>query len=213
MTTDNDARLSAPATERNREPILAVLDRVLPPTGTVLEVASGTGEHAVFFAPRLKPRFWFPTEPDPRSRASIVAWMNHFPSDNLFPPIDLDVRSPVWSVETSEVRPENLPEITAIVAINLIHISPWDSTLGLMSGAGRILPRGGILYLYGAFKKAGKHTSASNAQFDEMLQLQNPAWGVRDLDEVVAVAAGENLTLLEAIAMPANNWSVVFQHR
>ncbi len=217
MNESLDARQYAPATQRNRETILKVLLQVLPPTGTVLEVSSGTGEHAVFFAPRLQPRKWIPSDPNPVARASIAAWREHCPADNLYPPIELDVRNPIWDVEQDKL-PEPLQDmgfnrdsIVAIVNINMIHISPWSACLGLMAGAGRILPPDGILYLYGPFKQGGKHTAPSNANFDESLQAQNPEWGVRDLDEVVAVAQAQNLSLVETYAMPANNLSVIFQ--
>ena len=212
-----DARQYAPATQRNREPILEVLLQVLPPTGTVLEVSSGTGEHAIFFAPRLYPRKWIPSDPNPVARASIAAWREQCPADNLYPPIALDARDPIWSVERDEL-PEPLQDIdfkrdpiVAIININMIHIAPWSACLGLMAGARRILSQGGILYLYGPFKQGGKHTAPSNAAFDESLRMQNPEWGVRDLDEVVAVAQAQNLFLVGTYAMPANNLSVIFQ--
>ena len=217
MNESLDARQYAPATQRNRETILKVLLQVLPPTGTVLEVSSGTGEHAVFFAPRLQPRKWIPSDPNPVARASIAAWREHCPADNLYPPIELDVRNPIWEVEQDKLPKPlqnvgfNRDSIVAIVNINMIHISPWSACLGLMAGAGRILPPNGILYLYGPFKQGGKHTAPSNANFDESLQAQNPEWGVRDLDEVVAVAQAQNLSLVETYAMPANNLSVIFQ--
>ncbi|MCT7988435.1 class I SAM-dependent methyltransferase [Laspinema olomoucense] len=211
MNNPNDPRRFAPATQRNREPILKVLRRVLPPRGTVLEVASGSGEHAIFFAPRLKPRFWQPSEPEPLLRESILAWMKEVPSDNLFPPIPLNVAESVWLIESAENPPVNLSEITAIIAINLIHISPFTATLGLMAGAGRILPTGGILYLYGPFKRGGKHTAPTNESFDEMLQQQNSEWGVRNLEEVEAVARKNGLNLQEIVEMPANNLSVIFR--
>lgn len=216
MNLVNDARQYAPATERNRQPILDILKRVLPPTGTVLEVASGTGQHAIYFAPQLQPRQWLPSEPDPILRASIIVWETDFPASNLHPPLILDVQQSIWPVEQP-----NLPltvsltefPITAIVNINMIHISPWSACLGLMAGANRILPSGGILYLYGPYQQNGQHTAPSNVSFDESLRASNPAWGVRHLEEVIAVAAAENLNLLEVIPMPANNLSVIFQHR
>ncbi|TVQ08493.1 MAG: DUF938 domain-containing protein [Leptolyngbya sp. DLM2.Bin27] len=232
MSTPPDARRYAPATERNREPILAVLQRVLPPTGTVLEISSGTGEHAVFFAPRLAPRQWLPSDLNPEARHSIAAWREAAPADNLHPPLALDAAAPVWPVETqpsetqpSETQPSDaqpsgdLPlaldwqrhPITALVNINMIHISPWAACLGLMAGAGRILPPGGVLYLYGPYKQGGQHTAPSNAAFDASLQAQNPHWGVRDLETVVAAAEAEGLTLVETTVMPANNLSVVFR--
>lgn len=217
MNIPDDERQHAPATERNREPILEILLRVLPPSGTVLEVASGTGEHAIFFAPRLSPRKWLPSDPNPSSRASIAAWRTHFPADNLYPPLDLDVCAPIWPVETGATlewlnRSDfNTLPLVAIVSINMIHIAPWSACLGLMAGAGRLLPPGGILYLYGPFKQGKKHTSPSNLTFDEALRAQNPDWGVRDLDDVVAAASTQHLNLLETYQMPANNLSVVFQ--
>lgn len=212
-----DARQYAPATQRNREPILEVLLQVLPPKGTVLEISSGTGEHAVFFASRLHPREWIPSDPNPIARASIAAWRESCPTDNLYPPIALDVCDAVWAIEGDE-PPEPLQDIdlkqdpiVAIVNINMIHIAPWSACLGLMAGAGRILPPGGILYLYGPFKQGGRQTAPSNANFDESLQMQNPEWGVRDLEEVIAVAETQNLSLVKTYAMPANNLSVIFK--
>ncbi|AUT03938.1 SAM-dependent methyltransferase [Nostoc sp. CENA543] len=209
MNTSQDARKYAPATQRNRQPILEILQQVLPPNGTILEIASGTGEHAIFFAPRLSPRRWLPSDPNPELRASIAAWSEHFPSDHLYPPIELDAIQPTWPVETDQNR--NDSPIVAIVNINMIHISPRSACLGLMAGAGRILPPGGILYLYGPFKQGGEHTAPSNAAFDESLRAQNPEWGVRNLEDVVAVAKQENLHLKGTYQMPANNLSVVFQ--
>ena len=204
MNNYPDARQYAPATERNREAILDVLLEVLPPTGTVLEVSSGTGEHAVFFAPRLTPRYWLPTDPNPLAIASINAWRSYTKAENLYPPIVLDACQPNW--ELKDVEP-----IRAIVNINMIHIAPWEACLGLMTGAGRILPPGGILYLYGPFTRGGKHTSPSNIAFDESLREQNPNWGVRDLDQVTEAAKSQQLNLVKTVAMPANNLSVIFQ--
>lgn len=201
MTEFND-RQYAPATQRNREPILEVLREVLPPSGTILEISSGTGEHAVFFAPRLAPRRWQPSDLNPVALASIAAWREVEPSENLAAPIAIDARDPVWNIEEP---------INAIVNINMIHISPWSACLGLMAGANRILPSGGILYLYGPYKQDGTHTAPSNEMFDESLQLQNPEWGVRNLEDVIAAAENQKLALLKVIAMPANNLSVVFQ--
>ena len=209
MNIPDDARQYAPATERNREPILEVLLRVLPPSGTILEVASGTGEHAVFFAPRLSPRKWLPSDPNPQSRASIASWRRHFPFSNLYPPLDLDVSASSWPVERA-LPDFNTSPLVAIVNINMIHISPWSASLGLMAGASRLLSPGGILYLYGPFKQGG-HTSPSNLAFDESLRARNPEWGVRNLEDVVAAASTQNLTMLETYQMPANNLSVVFQ--
>ncbi|MEH1871036.1 DUF938 domain-containing protein [Nostoc sp.] len=209
--TAQDARQYAPATERNREPILEVLLQELPKSGTILEIASGTGEHAVFFASRLRDFLWLPTDVNPQLRASIIAWTEHNVCDNIYAPQYLDVREPVWAVENGEFDWLSRKPIVAIVNINMIHISPWSACLGLMAGAGRILKAGGILYLYGPFKQGGEHTASSNAAFDEYLQAENQQWGVRNLDDVVAVANAQNLTLKQIYQMPANNLSVVFQ--
>lgn len=205
----SSAKQYAPATQRNREAILEVLLQVLPPSGTILEVASGTGEHAVFMAPRLPKHKWLPSDPNPKARASIAAWLNEVESNNLYEPVDIDASSPTWSIETSIA---NFSPITAIININMIHISPWTTCLGLMAGANRILPPGGILYMYGPYKQNGKHTAPSNEAFDESLKMQNPEWGVRDLEEVIIAATKQNLSFLKTFQMPANNLSVVFQH-
>jgi hypothetical protein len=199
-----DARQYAPTTQRNREPILEVLSRILP-EGNILELASGTGEHAIFFAPRLAPRQWYPSDPNPLLRDSIEAWRNYHPADNLHSPLDLDVCESKWRIEELEI------EINAIANINMIHISPWKACLGLMAGAGRILPVNGILYLYGPYKQNGEHTADSNRSFDESLRRQNPEWGVRNLEDVMRIAKSEGLKLQEIVAMPANNLSVIFQ--
>jgi Protein of unknown function (DUF938) len=204
MDNSQDLRRYAPATERNREPILAILQQVLPSTGTILEISSGTGEHAVFMAPQLAPRHWLPSDPNPEARASIAAWQQSAPCDDIHPPIDLDASSSEWLVSSKE-------PITAIVNINMIHIAPRSAYLGLFAGASRILPVGGILYLYGPFKQGGVHTAPSNAAFDESLRSQNPAWGIRDLEEITAVAHSHNLELQQVYPMPANNLSVVFK--
>lgn len=217
MNNSPDVRQYAPATLRNRDPILEVLLQILPSQGAVLEVSSGTGEHAVFLAPQFHPRPWIPSDPNPMARASIGAWRAHCPTDNLYPPIALDARAPVWPVELDEppaaLQAWDLKRdpIAAIVNINMIHIAPWSACLGLMAGARRILPPGGILYLYGPFKQGGKHTAPSNMAFDESLQMRNPEWGVRDLDQVIAVAQAQRLDLVKIVAMPANNLSVIFQ--
>ncbi|HTL88313.1 MAG TPA: DUF938 domain-containing protein, partial [Leptolyngbya sp.] len=164
----SDDRQYAPATQRNREPILKVLLEVLPPTGTILELSSGTGEHAVFFAPQLFARKWIPSDPNPIARASIASWRESEPSENLARPIEIDVREPIWSIERQQLS----EPIGAIVNINMIHISPWAACLGLMAGANRILKPGGILYLYGPYKQNGEHTAQSNEQFDRSLQQQ-----------------------------------------
>ena len=208
-------RQFAPATQRNREFILEVLQQVLPDSGTVLEVGSGTGEHAVFFAMHLPHLHWLPSDPNPMARASIAAWRAECGMQTLHPPLPLDACQEPWPVEIGQssttLGHELLQQpITAIVSINVIHIAPWEACLGLMAGAGRILSDGGVLYLYGPYKKDGKHTAPSNAAFDLSLRSQNPDWGVRNLQDVMAVAESEGLQLQQVVDMPANNLSVVF---
>lgn len=196
----------APATQRNREPILQVLQQVLPPTGTVLEIASGTGEHAVYFAPQLRPRQWLPSEVNPILEDSIRAWQAEFPCDVLAQPLTIDMMQENWAQQLSGKT------LSAMVAINLIHIAPWQACIGLMTGAEQLLTRGGLLYLYGPFKQGGEHTAESNTAFDQSLQQQNPQWGVRNLEDVVSLAQTHQLELQEVITMPANNLSVIFRH-
>lgn len=216
MPDGTDARSYAPATQRNRDPILAVLQQVLPPTGTVLEISSGTGEHAVYFAPRLAPRHWLPSDANPLALESIEAWRQAQPADLLYPPIPLDASASRWPIEDN---PAAMPidfaqhPITAIVNINMIHIAPWSAGLGLMAGAGRLLPAEGILYLYGPYRREGQHTAPSNAEFDAHLKAQNPEWGLRDLEMVVAAAQAEGLALVDVVPMPANNLSVIFRRQ
>ena len=201
----NDGRLYAPATERNREAILEVLERVLPNPGTVLEIASGTGEHASFFAPKLAPRRWLPSDISAPMLKSIAAWQQATHARYLLPAIPLDTCQTPWPVEMDDKR-----SIDAIVNINMIHIAPWAACEALMAGAGRVLPEGGVLYLYGPFKREGKHTAPSNDTFDSWLKEQNADWGVRDMDAVEASAKAHQLALTEFIEMPANNLSLVF---
>jgi SAM-dependent methyltransferase len=217
MNYSPNIRQHAPATLRNRQAILDVLLEVLPATGSVLEVSSGTGEHAAFFAPRLYPRKWIPSDPNPVALASITAWREECSTDNLLAPIALDAGETKWPVEhdplPEPLRGVNFQQepIVAIANINMIHISPWSACIGLMAGAQRILPAGGILYLYGPYKQAGQHTAPSNAEFDRSLQMQNPEWGVRNLEDVIAAAQTHNLSWVKTYAMPANNLSVIFQ--
>ncbi len=201
----NDGRLYAPATERNREAILEVLARVLPNPGTILEIASGTGEHASFFAPKLAPRRWLPSDISAPMLKSIAAWQRVTNARYLLPAIELDVCHDPWPLESDEKR-----SIDAIVNINMIHIAAWKACEAMMAGAGRILPTNGVLYLYGPFKREGKHTAPSNATFDTWLKEQTPDWGVRDLEAVEAAAKDYQLALQEVIAMPANNLSLIF---
>jgi hypothetical protein len=194
-------RRHAPATLRNREPILAVLTRIFHTPGSVLEVASGSGEHAVWFAGKLPHRIWQPSDPDAGARASIASWQREAKQSNLLPPVDLDASAAAWPVVASD----------AVVCINMIHIAPIEACDGLFAGAARILAPGAPLYMYGPYKRNGAHTAESNARFDEGLRAQNPAWGVRDLEDVIARAARHGLRHEETIAMPANNQSLVFR--
>jgi cyclopropane fatty-acyl-phospholipid synthase-like methyltransferase len=198
-----EGALTAPAVARNREPILAVLRRTLPAQGTVLEIASGTGEHAVHFAAALPHLTWQPTDVDVDALQSISAHLASAQLPNLLPVLPLDVCSPAWPVMRAD----------AVVAINMIHISPWRATEGLMEGAARMLPTDGPLFLYGAFREGGRHTAPSNAAFDANLRASNPEWGVRDLDQVADLARWHGLHLVERVAMPANNLSLVFRYR
>ena len=204
MTTpDLNLRQHAPSAERNREPILAVLERVLPATGTVLEIASGTGQHAIHFAAALPHLVWQPSDLDDEARASIAAWTAHSGLANVRPPLALDVRDASWGIEAA----------AAIVCINMIHISPWASAQALIGGAGRLLGPGGVLFLYGPYRRGGVHTAPTNAAFDEQLQRRNPAWGVRDMEDVVALADAAGFDADEPVEMPANNFSLVFRKR
>jgi hypothetical protein len=191
---------------------LAVLQTELPPTGTLLEIASGTGEHGVFMAPQLQPRHWLPSDIDPEARASIAAWQQVPPSANLHPPLAIDVCESAWpETVTMGLQGDRLPPLSAVMAMNMIHISPWAACEGLLAGAGTLLPAGGVLYLYGPFRQAGQPFAPSNAAFDQSLRSRNPEWGIRDLAAVVALAATHGLTLKTVIAMPANNLSVLLQ--
>lgn len=198
--TKTDLRRYAPATERNRQPILDVLLRTLPAQGRALEIGSGTGEHAVFFAQALPGWTWMPTEADPSCLPSIQAWIDHAGLPNIQAPRLLDVNATDWRV----------PAVDAIVCCNVIHYSPWPSTLALLDGAAAVLRAGGTLYLYGPYRRDGAHTAPSNAAFDQWLKARNPDFGVRDLEAVQAEAQARGLALSAVTEMPANNLSVVF---
>ena len=191
----------APAAERNRGPILEVLRRLVPDGARVLEVASGTGQHAAFFAAGLPATRWQPSEGDPSALASIAAWAESEGASNVCAPVVVDAASPDWPVGVFDV----------VYCSNLIHIAPWSCTLGLLRGAQRHLSPGGLLVLYGPFRVDGKHTSESNVAFDRGLRAQDPRWGVRDLREVEERAAERELSFREKVAMPANNLVVVFE--
>ncbi|CAD6535912.1 DUF938 domain-containing protein [Paraburkholderia sabiae] len=204
MTTpDPNLRQHAPAAERNREPILAVLERVLPASGTVLEIASGTGQHAIHFAAALPKLVWQPSDPGEDARASIAAWTAHSGLANVRAPLALDVRDASWGIDAA----------AAIVCINMIHISPWESAQALIGGAGRLLQTGGVLFLYGPYRRGGAHTAPSNAAFDAQLRSRDSSWGVRDMEDVVALADAAGFDSDEPVEMPANNFCLVFRKR
>jgi hypothetical protein len=193
----------APAASRNREPILEVLAPLLAGASSVLEVASGSGEHAVWFASQMPHLTWQPTDPDSFARASIDGWRAHSGAANVRPALTLDATSSHWPV----------PAADAVVCINMIHIAPWASCVGLLRGASDVLSAGGLLFLYGPFKVGGQHTALSNEAFDVDLRARNEAWGVRDLDEVIALAATFGFDHRSTVRMPANNLSVVLRRR
>jgi hypothetical protein len=198
-----DSRQHAPSAARNRAPIWSVLQRHLPAQGLVLEVASGSGEHAVHFAASAAPELIFqPSDPDPAARASIDAWAAASGLPNIRPALAIDATAEAWPIAHAD----------AVLAINMIHIAPWDAAVGLVRGAARILPAQGLLYLYGPFKREGRHTAPSNETFDrEFLRARNPAWGVRDLEAVAALAEHHGFAAPAIEPMPANNLSVLFR--
>jgi SAM-dependent methyltransferase len=194
-------RQCAPAAERNREPIAAVLREVLPERGTVLEVASGTGQHAAYFASLFPDLLWQPSDPDPDAMDSIRAWRLEAGPGNLLEPVELDAAAPVWPVERAE----------AILCVNMVHISPWAATQGLLRGAGRVLAAGAPLILYGPYRRAGVPTAPSNEAFDASLRARNPQWGLRELETVAAEAEANGLSFERLFEMPANNVTAVFR--
>ncbi len=194
-------RRFAPATQRNREAIANVLADVLPVNGLALEIASGTGEHVIHFAARFPDLIWQPSDDDDDGLASIAAWRADADLPNILPPIRLDASAPDWPVD----------EADAILCINMIHISPWAATIGLMAEAGRLLTAGGLLYLYGPYREAGVATAPSNEAFDRSLKARDPDWGLRHREDVTALAASNGLTFDRRVAMPANNLSLVFR--
>ncbi|MEJ0060149.1 MAG: DUF938 domain-containing protein [Terricaulis sp.] len=203
MAARPDLRLRAPATARNRDPILAVLRRVLPAGGRVLEIACGSGEHAVHFARAMPLLDWRPSDPESAARASAAAWIEAEGLTNVREPLDIDVRADKWGVE------DEAP-FDAIVSINMVHIAPWTCALGLMNGAGRLVREGGALFLYGPFMRGGVHTAPSNEAFDASLKSRDPSWGVRDIADIEAAAQMQGFMLREIVEMPANNFSLVF---
>ena len=195
------AKQYAPAVLRNCDAILSVLKLTLPKNGLVLEIASGSGEHAAFFAPRLEGLTWQPSAPSPESQASISSWAEETQSGNLLTPVKLDVLVEPWPVLQAD----------AMVCINMIHISPWAVTKSLIAGAGRTLRTGGILYLYGPYKVNGEHTSLSNQAFHESLKSRDSQWGIRDLTDIISEAKTQGLMHTQSIQMPTNNQSIIFE--
>jgi hypothetical protein len=201
MNQPPDLRRSAPHVARNSAAILEVLRDVLPAKGLVLEVASGTGEQSLAFARAFPKLLWQPSDPDPAALASIKAWQDAEPSFNQLPPVKLDARAAGWPIASAE----------AIVCINMVHISPWEATRGLMRGAGRVLEPGAPLYLYGPYRQQGVPTAPSNEDFDRSLKARDADWGLRHVEDVAAEAEANGLALEHMVVMPANNLSLVFR--
>lgn len=195
-----EAKRTAPATERNRDAITHVLKGCLPAQGRVLEIASGTGEHIVHFAAQFQHLAWQPSDSDPLALASIAAWRAESGGDNLLAPVEVDAAAD-WQVQ----------DISAILCINMVHISPWEATKGLMRNAGRLLPKGGVLYVYGPFRQQNRPTAPSNEEFDRNLKSRNSQWGLRLVEDVAQEASLHALHLDQIIEMPANNLSLLFR--
>ena len=207
MPTNPVSKRFAPATERNRDPILSVLRAHLPTSGTVLEVSSGTGQHAVHFAAQFPHLWWQPTDVGKTNLASIDAWRGEANASNLLAPHTLDVLDTTWWVEQA-----TLPEpVSAIVNINMVHIAPWSCCEALFHGSSRVLTSGCLLLLYGPFKQGGQHTAPSNSAFDAQLRSQDPRWGVRDVEAVIDTAGKSEFEYQTHIPMPANNLMLLFR--
>ena len=195
--------LLSAATQSNREPILAVLRRILPARGLVLEIASGTGEHAVHCAAGLPGIMWQPSDPDPEYLATLVAHREAARLPNLLAPLVFDVTCVPWPIARAD----------AVVCSNMIHIAPWAAAEALVTGAARLLGSGGVLYLYGPYREAGEPIAPGNQEFDRSLRSRNPEWGLRDTGDVIALATGHDFDFIERVAMPANNLSLAFRKR
>lgn len=213
------ARRTAPATQRNREPIAEVLAQFLPPDARVLEIASGTGEHAVYLSRELKVAHWWPSDRDADALTSIEGWRRwqHEQRSEGQTARSSTTLHPASLIDVSRDDParfaaaNDLPPLDALVCINMIHIAPWEACEGLMRWAAALLKMGGLLYLYGPYRRDGQHTAPSNAEFDASLQDRNRTWGVRDMEAVVAEAGQHGLTLEASVAMPANNFSLLLR--
>ena len=202
-TAASGPRRSAPAALRNREPIANVLGKWLPKSGLVLEIASGTGEHAVYFAERFRELEWQPSDVHADALASIAAWREAAELPNLHPPLVIDAASSDWPVERAD----------AVLSINMVHISPWPSALGLLDGAARLLGSGAPLILYGPWLSDDVPTAPSNLAFDADLKRRDPAWGLRRVEDFAAEAKSRGLLLQETRQMPANNMMLLLHRR
>jgi len=198
-----DGRIVSPSAEKNKEPITELLTRVLPRQGDVLEVGSGTGQHILHFAQAMPHIRWQPTERNADCLKSIASWLAPVNPPNVNAPIHLDVHDKIWPLD----------DVAAVVCLNMIHIAPPSATEALLRGASRVIYSGGILFLYGPYRRQGRHTSASNEAFDKSLKGENPEWGIRNLEDVALLAASEGFDLHEIHSMPANNLAVVFRKR
>jgi SAM-dependent methyltransferase len=195
----DDGRWFTASAERNKGPILTLLGRILPRTGLVLEIGSGTGQHVAHFAKALPELTWQPSEPDAAFRESIRSWVKLENLGNVRAPVDLDVCSFPWPVSHAD----------AVLCLNMIHVAPWAATEALLTGAKGVLIPGGVLFLYGPYRRFGRHTAPSNEAFDVQLRASDPAWGLRDLEAVIELAGTSGFELAEVADMPANNFSVV----
>ena len=204
-----DGRLDAAAFHRNHAPIWAVLQKFLAgKSGDVVEVGSGTGQHVVHFARHTPGIIWWPSDLNENHLRSIEAWRAHSALANIRPPLRIDLTDPAWCPAMQDGSGPD--KLLAVFCANVIHIAPWRVAEGLLAGAGRYLRSDGRLFLYGPFKREGKHTAMSNAVFDTSLRQQDAEWGVRDIADVETLAAGVGLALVETVPMPANNMILVF---
>lgn len=202
--TDNptpDAQKHAPATLRNRDAIVAVLQDVLPDTGTVLEIASGTGEHAVYFGEKFPDMTWQPSDPDPEGCRSIAAWTKRAGASNVLPPLQLDALDPAWDIAKS----------AAILCINMVHIAPWEASIGLFDKATKLLEPGSTFFLYGPYFQGDAPTAQGNRDFDHSLKSRDLRWGIREVDDMDALAQKNGFTRTDLIEMPANNLSLLYR--
>ncbi len=204
-------KLWTAAGERNTGPILEVLEGLLPPSGHILEVASGPGQHVAAFAAARPALTWHPSDPDPAARASIAAWTAESGLANLAAPLDLDVSDPTWATAAMRALPDGSERFGGLVAVNLLHVAPWAACEGLLAGAAELLVPSGFLLIYGPFTRDGRHNSEGNRAFDRSLRASDPALGLRDVNEVRDCAARNGLVLERLVEMPANNRVLIFR--